>query len=423
MSGPRQVGDWIADRFEIFEIHQGGMGVIYVVHDHLAPAGQRLVALKTLREELLFDRERCARFAAECQLWVHLGQHPHIVRARAVEEIEGKPHVLLELVTGGDLRSWIGTPRLDPVQSLRFAIQFCLGMEHAIRQGLRCHRDVKPGNLLVGEGGELKITDFGLARIRDEILALDSPDPNDPIPLVEASEPQPILWTDPRDRSANAARFDSRVTGTQTCSDARDRSEPSHNAPPIPSIVVDPGQLQSYSIDPAPLEPSADDRTFNDETRVWSTVEHLAMRAGTSGDLPLRLTRTGLLLGTVPYMAPEQFRDAKNVDVRADIYSFGIVLFEMLTSELPFKGDTRAKLGRQHAHVDPPSVAPAIAKRFAREAASIDAIVQRCLKKDPAERFPSIAELRRTLIRTMRRMDPEFDPRGSRDWPGRPHRR
>jgi len=55
--------------------------------------------------------------------------------------------------------------RLDMRQALRFGYQFCVGMEHAMRQGLHCHRDIKPGNLMVTENGTLKITDFGLARV------------------------------------------------------------------------------------------------------------------------------------------------------------------------------------------------------------------------------------------------------------------
>ena len=84
------------------------------------------------------------------------------MRAHSVEIIEGRPYVILELVQGGDLTRWIGTSRLDLVQTLRFGCQFCLGMEHAARQGLHCHRDIKPGNLLITEDGTLKITDFGL---------------------------------------------------------------------------------------------------------------------------------------------------------------------------------------------------------------------------------------------------------------------
>src|SRR5262249_27244336 len=107
-----------------------------------------------------------------------------------------------ELVQGGDLNRWIGTPRLDLPRALRFALQFCVGLEHALRQGLHCHRDIKPGNLLVTEDETLKITDFGLARVCEEMVAMRPELPDGSIALSEPPIRQPIIWTDPRDRDA-----------------------------------------------------------------------------------------------------------------------------------------------------------------------------------------------------------------------------
>jgi hypothetical protein len=73
----RPVGAWIANRFEIFAVHPGGMGAVYVAHDHLGPPGRSVVAIKTLRGEWLADVEWKARFAAEGALWVKLGTHPN----------------------------------------------------------------------------------------------------------------------------------------------------------------------------------------------------------------------------------------------------------------------------------------------------------------------------------------------------------
>ncbi len=175
------------------------MSLVYVVNDQLNGPGPKVVALKTLRNELLGSRIRIGRFAAECRLWVQLGDHPNIVRAHSVEVIDGRPYVVLELIQGGDLNRWIGTPRLDLGRALRLAYQFCLGMEHALRQGLRCHRDIKPGNLMVTEDSTLKITDFGLARVSEEMVAVRPELPDGSIPLAENSVPQPIVFTDPRD--------------------------------------------------------------------------------------------------------------------------------------------------------------------------------------------------------------------------------
>src|SRR5215210_3119321 len=171
MADKRQVGDWIANRFEIFDIHVGGMGIVYVVYDHQGESGHRVLALKTLRDEFLLDPRQVARFISECHTWIKLERHPYIVQAYSIQ------------VIGGDLRRWIGTSRLDLPQALRFGVQFCLGMEHAVHKGLHCHRDIKPENLLITEGGTLKITDFGLAKVRDEEVMAG---PGGPIPIDES---------------------------------------------------------------------------------------------------------------------------------------------------------------------------------------------------------------------------------------------
>src|SRR5581483_4054524 len=100
MPGPISVGDWIGNRFQVFDIHEGGMSLVYVVNDHLGTIGPKVVALKTLRGELLSSRTRVRRFAAECRLWAQLGDHPNIVRAYSVEIIDNRPYVALELIQG-----------------------------------------------------------------------------------------------------------------------------------------------------------------------------------------------------------------------------------------------------------------------------------------------------------------------------------
>jgi serine/threonine protein kinase len=371
------VGDLIVNRFQVFDIHEGGMSLVYVVNDHLGESGRKVVALKTLRSELMRSRIRVSRFAAECRIWAQLGEHPNIVRAYSVEIIDGRPYAVLELVQGGDLHRWIGSPRLDLPQALRFGYQFCVGMEHALRQGLHCHRDIKPGNLLVTEKGTLKITDFGLARACVEMVAVRPVLADGSIPLAEPTTHQPIIFTDPRD------------WGTAP-------SEPGGSSGEVP--VFPTGIAPSRSSVATPRSRTLGAAAGRTRAATTETVETEARDdAGSLMTADPRLTRTGAKLGTGPYMAPEQFRDPRSVDVRADIYSFGIVLFEMITGRLPFKGRSIEALDDLHSVCPPGSVIRSIPSRYAKIARPVDAIVQRCLKKDPDERFRSIADLRHAI--------------------------
>ena len=398
----RKIGDWIADRHQIHDIHDGGMGVVYVVYDHQGLPGQRVLAIKTLRDELLTDRRQRGRFVSECETWIKLERHPNIVRAFSVQDIDGKPHALLELVTGGDLRRWIGTPRLDLVQALRFGVQFCLGMEHAVRKGLHCHRDVKPENLLVTEGGTLKITDFGLAKVHDEAVGIDL---GAPIPLADAdagADGSPFFRQEQRDRidwNAPSSR------GLNDCIELADWGEeidPAVTAdyqPRGPSTVV-PASFQNVLSTmtwhgpaiPLAADSEADSRvSFN----RLETAEFVPSPAFADETLD------GAILGTAAYMAPEQFRNAKAVDMRADMYSFGVVLFEMIATRRPFRGNTYQKLARQHDRGVAPSVVRFISSRHSRVGRALDRIIQRCLAKDPSKRYATFFELRRELAKCL----------------------
>jgi tetratricopeptide (TPR) repeat protein len=163
-----QVGDQIQGRWEIFRILEGGAGVVYVVYDH---AFHEPFAVKTFKDEIFACSPLIAdRFSREVLAWLRLDIHANVTQARMMERIEGKPFLFLEYVSGGDLGSWIGTPRLteDLSQVLRFAIQFCDGMIHAVARGIRVHRDIKPRNCLITTDGVLKVTDFGLAKLLED---------------------------------------------------------------------------------------------------------------------------------------------------------------------------------------------------------------------------------------------------------------
>jgi eukaryotic-like serine/threonine-protein kinase len=106
------------------------------------------------------------------------------------------------------------------------------------------------------------------------------------------------------------------------------------------------------------------------------------------------LTSAKAILGTPSYMSPEQLRSAKGVDARADIWSLGVVLYELLTKVRPFDGDTFGELFTSVVSRDPK---PLRAHR-ANIPAGLEAIVLRCLRRDPGERYADVAELAQALL-------------------------
>jgi tetratricopeptide (TPR) repeat protein len=166
------VGDRIHKRWEVHHIRSGGgLGLVYIVYDHET----RLpYAIKTLQDTRLAGRVAVTeRFVQAAQAWRNVGAHANIVQAHFVEILEGQPLLFLEYVSGGDLRDWLGIPRLtqDLPQVVRLAIQVCDGMLHLLSRGVHVHRDLKPGNCLMTQDGVLKVTDTGLAPILDGLEA------------------------------------------------------------------------------------------------------------------------------------------------------------------------------------------------------------------------------------------------------------
>ena len=133
------------------------------------------------------------------------------------------------------------------------------------------------------------------------------------------------------------------------------------------------------------------------------------------------ITRTGMILGTVQYMAPEQL-EGRPVDARTDIFALGVVLYEMVTGRRAFEGSNHASVIGNILHADPPS-ASAIDGRVPL---ALDWLIRRCLAKDPADRWPTITELQarlealRDLLRDGAGTEPateaRLSPRTARRW-------
>jgi serine/threonine protein kinase len=228
-------------QYRILErVGKGAMGVVYKARDLNL---DRVVALKFLPPHLVACDDAIGRFLREARAISTLN-HPNIATIHDLCRRQGEIFLVLEYLPGGTLRSLVrdissSGGKLAPKQLLEFALGIAEGLSHAHRQGI-IHRDVKTDNVMLTAEGTVKITDFGLAKLRGST----------------------------------------------------------------------------------------------------------------------HLTQAGGIVGTVSYMSPEQAR-GDPVDHRSDIFSFGVVLYEMATGRLPFRGPNESALLSEILHASPPAVSEA----------------------------------------------------------------
>ena len=154
---PRTIG-----RYEITNrIGKGAMGVVYSAHDAMM---ERTVAIKVMMTDLEDDPETSQRFYREAR---SAGQliHPNIITIFDMGQDDGRPYIVMEFLDGETLNRYLARPDAQQVETkIDLMIQICEGLQAAHSHGI-FHRDIKPGNLLVRSNGELKIVDFGIARL------------------------------------------------------------------------------------------------------------------------------------------------------------------------------------------------------------------------------------------------------------------
>jgi eukaryotic-like serine/threonine-protein kinase len=261
-------------RYELTHlVARGGMAQVYRAIDLQL---DRPVALKVLFPELSVDKTFVERFRREAQAAANLS-HPNIVPVFDWGEDDGVYFIVMEYIDGRSLSAVLRDPqKLAPNQIAQIGAGVAAALAFAHRHGV-VHRDVKPGNILITPDGEVKVTDFGIAR------------------AVNTEE---------------------------------------------------------------------------------------------------SLTQTGAVMGTAAYFSPEQ-AEGKTVDARSDIYSLGVVLYEMAAGRPPFTGDSPVAVASKHVR-DQPEL-PRVANSACPPA--LEAVIMKAMAKDPASRYGSAEELRADLLR------------------------
>lgn len=171
-----QIGDAIQGRWVVRSICGGrgrsGMGVVYIVDDRLYGGTH---AVKTLQPHLVADTRVRDLIRAEANLWLAMGRHPNIVALTYVETLQSQIYMFMEYVAPDAagrncLTHFLTDKPLDDPTVGKWVLGACAALMHMQSRGINVHRDLKPDNLMIDNLGNLRVTDFGLARVQVPIV-------------------------------------------------------------------------------------------------------------------------------------------------------------------------------------------------------------------------------------------------------------
>jgi serine/threonine protein kinase len=381
----RYPGTVLDEKYRIEKLlGKGGMGAVFLA-THMGT--DRPVALKIIAPEFMRHDEFVERFKREARAAGRL-RHPNVVDVTdfgfAEHGASRVAYLVMEYLDGCTLADVLAEESRMPLDWVADILeQVCSAVDEAHQQGI-VHRDLKPDNIWLEPnrrgGYTIKVLDFGVAKLAEEtgkLLTVSS----------GSQEAQPV----PAPSVKTSVRYAAEVTEAQTLLDPPPLKEEVQT-----NILEQPGHVRElHQRDPSSSEAATQLQEPTNDHREDNTLlldRDTRREPAAISTAPLEgLTRIGSLLGTPLYMSPEQCR-GEQLDARSDIYSLGVIAFQMLAGETPFTGNLPTVM-RLHQEASPPS----LREKNKKVPQKVERLVNSALAKDPAARPASAAAFASTM--------------------------
>jgi serine/threonine protein kinase len=400
MATTELTGEVLDEKYRIErELGKGGMGSVYLA-THLGTG--RPVAVKVITPQFMMNDEFIERFKREAKAAGRL-YHPNVVNVTdfgfAQVQQQRIAYLVMEYLDGCTLAEVLAEESSLPIDWVVDIIeQTSSAIDEAHQQGI-VHRDLKPDNIWLEPnrrgGYTVKVLDFGLAKLgdvetagaTDAVLLGSSPSSNPGLPggdsktLAQTGRNTQIVEAKTLVHSADSSESATQIQ-VPSGEDEKtlifvDKEEAESPASEAVTRIVPGGTGEAATLIQDPRE------SGEEQTRIMrhTTAENVARQTVPADGL----TRVGSILGTPVYMSPEQCR-SEPLDARSDIYSLGVIAYQMLAGEPPFTG-APFELMKLHIEAPPPPLKEKRKKMPKRMAA----IVMSALAKNPADRPASAA--------------------------------